>query len=45
VRIYVKALGPASPGFADGPADRADLIVGPPVLPVASGSQPPPKKP
>ena len=27
VRIYVRALGPTSPGFADGPADRADLVV------------------
>jgi outer membrane protein OmpA-like peptidoglycan-associated protein len=27
VRIFVKALGPASPGFADGPPDRADIVV------------------
>jgi outer membrane protein OmpA-like peptidoglycan-associated protein len=27
VRIYVRALGPTSTGFADGPADRADIIV------------------
>ncbi len=27
VRIYVRALGPASPGFADGPPDRADIVV------------------
>ncbi len=33
VRIYVKAQGPSNPAFADGPADRVDLVVGPPVLP------------
>ena len=27
VRIFVKAFGPASPGFTDGPADRADIVV------------------
>jgi outer membrane protein OmpA-like peptidoglycan-associated protein len=27
VRIFVKAFGPASPGFADGPPDRADIVV------------------
>ncbi len=27
VRIYVKALGPTSPGFADGPPDRADITI------------------
>ncbi len=32
VRIYVRALGPASQGFADGPPDRADVVVGPPVI-------------
>ena len=32
VRIYVRAQGPGQPGFADGPPDRADIILGPPVL-------------
>jgi outer membrane protein OmpA-like peptidoglycan-associated protein len=27
VRIYVRALGPASLGFADGPPDRADITI------------------
>jgi outer membrane protein OmpA-like peptidoglycan-associated protein len=41
VRIYVRAFGPASPGFADGPPDRADVVVGAnPVTP----SQPTPTK-
>lgn len=26
IRIYVRALGPTSAGFADGPADRADVV-------------------
>jgi outer membrane protein OmpA-like peptidoglycan-associated protein len=43
VRIYVRALGPASPGFADGPPDRADLVVGPPVMPTPAAT--PPAKP
>ncbi len=32
IRIYVRALGPGQPGFTDGPPDRADVIVGPPVI-------------
>ncbi len=37
VRIYVRALGPSSAGFADGPADRADIVVtANPVPPAAS---------
>ncbi len=39
-RIYVRAFGPASPGFADGPADRADIVVGPNPM----GSEAPPKR-
>ena len=36
VRIYVRALGPTSPGFADGQPDRADIVVAPnPVPPPA----------
>jgi outer membrane protein OmpA-like peptidoglycan-associated protein len=27
VRIYVRAFGPASLGFADGPPDRADIAI------------------
>jgi outer membrane protein OmpA-like peptidoglycan-associated protein len=38
VRIYVRAQGPTSPAFADGPADRVDLVVGPPVLPQAAAT-------
>ena len=37
VRIYVRALGPTSAGFADGPADRTDIVVtANPVPPAAS---------
>lgn len=32
VRIFVRALGPASAGFTDGPPDRVDVTVGPPLL-------------
>jgi len=28
IRIYVKALGATAPAIADGPADRADIVVG-----------------
>ena len=28
IHIYVKALGATSPGIADGPADRADIVIG-----------------
>jgi outer membrane protein OmpA-like peptidoglycan-associated protein len=28
IRIYVRALGAAAPAIADGPADRADIVVG-----------------
>jgi outer membrane protein OmpA-like peptidoglycan-associated protein len=47
VRIFVKALGPTSPGFTDGPADRVDLTVGPAILPMPQTAKPaaPPKKP
>jgi outer membrane protein OmpA-like peptidoglycan-associated protein len=34
VRIYVKALGSNGPGFADGPPDRVDVTIAPP-LPTA----------
>ena len=37
VRIYVKALGSTSPAFADGPADRVDIV--------ASAPEPPPPVP
>lgn len=30
VRIYVKALGTTTPAFADGPADRVDIVVAAP---------------
>jgi hypothetical protein len=40
VRIYVRALGPASQGFADGPPDRADIVVGPPVMPAQTVAAP-----
>jgi outer membrane protein OmpA-like peptidoglycan-associated protein len=44
VRIYVRALGPTSPGFADGPADRADIVVSanpvPPPSPNSAASNP-----
>lgn len=44
VRIYVKALGPNSPGFPDGPADRADIIVAsnplPATPPTAAAAKP-----
>ena len=33
VRIYVRAMGAGSPGFADGPADRADVVVAPNPVP------------
>lgn len=36
VRIFVKALGPASPGFADGPADRADIVIALNPIPAAN---------
>ncbi len=36
IRIYVRALGPGQPGFTDGPPDRADVIVGPPVISAAT---------
>lgn len=43
-RIYVKALGPGLPGFADGPADRADVgVAGNPIAAPAAAS--PPVKP
>jgi len=29
VRIYVRALGPSSPGFSDGPSERGDVIMTP----------------
>jgi outer membrane protein OmpA-like peptidoglycan-associated protein len=38
VRIYVRAFGPTSPGFTDGPPDRADVVVGP--NPVATSPTP-----
>lgn len=36
VRIFVKALGPNSPGFADGPPDRADIVIG--LNPIPAGN-------
>lgn len=43
VHIYVRPLGPSSPGFADGPPDRTDIVVGPdPVMPPQPA---PPSKP
>ncbi len=46
-RIYVRALGPSSPGYGDGPSDRADIVVGPnPVPPPpATSASPPPAAP
>ncbi len=41
IRVYVRSFGPASPGFADGPADRADIIVAP--NPIATSQSAPPK--
>ena len=40
VHIYVRALGPASPGFADGPADRCDVIVAADPLPAGTTAAP-----
>jgi outer membrane protein OmpA-like peptidoglycan-associated protein len=41
VRIYVKALGAASPSVAEGPADRVDVAVLVPVGPPAQPQAPP----
>ena len=41
VRIFVKALGPASPGFADGPPDRADIVVALNPIPAATNKPAP----
>jgi outer membrane protein OmpA-like peptidoglycan-associated protein len=40
VRIFVKALGPASAGFADGPPDRADIVIGLNPIPAAGAPAP-----
>jgi hypothetical protein len=42
-RIYVKSLGAGAPATADGPADRADIVVG--STPQASAEAPSPPKP
>jgi outer membrane protein OmpA-like peptidoglycan-associated protein len=42
-RIYVKALGAGAPATADGPADRADIVVG--SIPQASAEVPSQSKP
>jgi outer membrane protein OmpA-like peptidoglycan-associated protein len=45
VRIYVKALGAASPTFADGPPDRVDVTVGTVTPATPSGGAPQPGQP
>ncbi len=45
VRIYVRALGPASPGFADGPPDRTDIMTGPQIMPTQTSATTPAKRP
>ncbi len=42
VRIYVKAFGPASPGFADGPADRTDIMIALNAVPAPAPAPKPP---
>ncbi len=43
IRIYVKALGAAAPTIADGPADRADIVIGSTATDASAQAQSPPK--
>jgi outer membrane protein OmpA-like peptidoglycan-associated protein len=43
IRIYVKALGAAAPAIADGPPDRADIVVGSTPTETSAQAPSPPK--